>query len=83
MSEFLRFGKISFLNKISKDGIHSLQSGKQKKATHLAKKKIYSKISKEGIILQNSVKLKNISTHLAKTNFTVKSPKKVSFSHLQ
>jgi hypothetical protein len=54
-----------------------------KKKTNSFGKKIFdSKISKEGIILQNSVKLKNNSTPLAKTNFTVKSPKKVSFSHL-
>jgi sRNA-binding carbon storage regulator CsrA len=46
------------------------------------KTKIYSKIPKEGIILQNSVKLKIISTHLAKIRISVKSPKKVSFSHI-
>jgi hypothetical protein len=52
--------------------LHSRQLNKKKKINSFGKKKIYSKISKEGIILQNTVKLKNNSTHLAKTNFTVK-----------
>jgi hypothetical protein len=44
----------------------------KKKINSFGKKIFYSKTSKEGIILQNSVKLKNNTTHLAKINFTVK-----------
>jgi hypothetical protein len=53
MSEFLRFGKISFFNKISKDGIHTVsfpQSVKQKKnSTHLAKKSFTVKFPKKAL----------------------------------
>jgi hypothetical protein len=48
MSEFLRFGKISFLNKISKDAIHFPQSVKQK-STHLAKKSFTVKSPKKAL----------------------------------
>jgi hypothetical protein len=67
---------------MSKEGINLPKSEKSPKKAFIFHSKwdfisfgnkiFYSKISKEGIILQNSVKLKTNSTHLAKTNFTVK-----------
>jgi hypothetical protein len=66
-----------------KEFISHSQLNNKKKINSFGKKIFYSKISKEGIILENSVKLKTNLTHLAKINFAVKSPMKVSFSHLQ
>jgi hypothetical protein len=47
------------------------------------KKTFFSKISKEGLNLPNSVNLKNSATHLAKIRFSVKSPEKALISQIQ
>jgi hypothetical protein len=47
------------------------------------KNSFFSKISKEGLNLPNSVNLKNSATHLAKISFSVKSSKKALISKIQ
>jgi hypothetical protein len=69
MSEFLKNNY--FLNEKSpKKAFISHRQLNKKKINSFAKKIFYSKISKKGIFLQNSVRVKNNSIHLTNINFT-------------
>jgi hypothetical protein len=57
-------------------------AGLKIKFNSFGKKSFFSKISKEGLNLPNSVNLKNSATYLAKISFSVKSSKKALISKI-